>query len=752
MEIFELYLSPIDDVRFTVSVTQSNSGDGGDTQSTLPDEDRRRITLIKILEGSKFNIDNFRDDDELDWMVDKQIIAGDRNTFHPDYLQKIGHLLYRVLFPPGSDVEKLLIRAIALSEHQQKKLVLRLKLSADANRVQHSRLADYPWELLHDGQRFLCHHSIEVSRYIAYNAVAPRLPAVEKLNVLLISSEAFSDDIDLKPLSRKEREAIRKGLQTAEKDGHISLKRLDIPTFANLRSYLTEHRREDSPHVLHFDGHGLFGQKCRECGTIHKTTKGKRCRNCQAPLPPPQGYLVFEDNHRNADYISAERLGTLLQKSSLSDGNGQTGRVALAVLSACQSGMAVAGESVFNGAAQKLIEHRVPAVVAMQYSVAVESATQFAEQFYRSLGQKNSLAVAVSQAREAMDVEGNQWYRPVLYLRWRDNEGGQLFANASESSEKGEMHPNVPEVLTNFDTQIKTTERVASSSIEDDIKNTYPGTQNFEFTTAIVDDRGEVIDLYKKQNQLLTEDLGNRVILEMVTIPGGKFLMGSPEAGNPRNSEEKPQHLVTIKPFLMSKYPITQAQWRKIARLPKVNQKLKRPSSPAEEKNHPVTEVSWYDAVEFCDRLSQKTDRKYCLPSEAEWEYACRAGTTTPFHFGKTITKDLANYDCNYSYAGEPKGIPFNKTTPVGYFKANNFGLFDMHGNVWEWCLDHWHENYDDAPINENEWLDLSQHKTRVMRGGSFKNDPGMCRSSSRHHQTGNEMFPHVGFRIVLHL
>ncbi|MGB3404526.1 MAG: SUMF1/EgtB/PvdO family nonheme iron enzyme [Microcoleaceae cyanobacterium] len=277
-----------------------------------------------------------------------------------------------------------------------------------------------------------------------------------------------------------------------------------------------------------------------------------------------------------------------------------------------------------------------------------------------------------------------------------------------------------------------------------------PGTQTFEFTTVIIDDHGKEINRSQRHNHFLIEDLGNGVMLEMIVIPGGEFLMGSPDFEGSRYSNERPQHSVTIKPFLISKYPITQAQWREVACLPKVNQKLKLLPSRLGGKSHPVTKVSWYDAVEFCDRLSQKIGHQYRLPSEAEWEYACRAGTTTPFHFGETITTDLANYDGNYRYADEPQGIYLEKTTSVDHFKiANNFGLFDMHGNVLEWCLDYWHNNYENAPTDGKEWLDNSENKNRVARGGSFYDGSSICRSSYRFYQVANETFKHIGFRIV---
>ncbi len=434
MKLLELYLSPIDQTKFKVIVKPSPAGEG-ESESSLPFLDAEgdwRITVIRSLELSSFN-PKFFSEGEQEWMIKAGILGSDRSTFHPNYLVNIGQALYNALFPQGSRVEQLLQSSISLAQYESTKLVVRLTLEADV--VQRTRLADYPWELLYNGH-FLCHHQIEFHRYIAYQAVPPSLPKAEKLNVLLISSGASDEKLHLKPLSKKEQKAVLKGLKTASEKGDISLEQLEEAIFADLRTYLTEHPGEKAPHVLHFDGHGLFGKRCRECGTMNKGTVVERCRNCHAELPSPQGYLVFEDEDGDVHYISAEELGNLLHQSGLSDGDSQTRGVTLVVLSACQSGMAIVGESVFNGAAQNLIRHGVPAVVAMQYSVNVDSATQFTEQFYRSLGQKKSLAVAVSQGRGAMGVEGNQWYRPVLYLRWQDNDGGQLFERESPQTTK----------------------------------------------------------------------------------------------------------------------------------------------------------------------------------------------------------------------------------------------------------------------------------------------------------------------------
>jgi len=181
--------------------------------------------------------------------------------------------------------------------------------------------------------------------------------------------------------------------------------------------------------------------------------------------------------------------------------------------------------------------------------------------------------------------------------------------------------------------------------------------------------------------QSFTEDLGNGVKLDMVYIPGGSFLMGSPTTEKDSRDPERPQHRVTIKSFLMGKDPVTQAQWKAVGNLPKVNRDLKPDPSRFKGENRPVERVPWYDAVEFCDRLSRHTGKTYRLPSEAEWEYACRAGTTTPFYFGETITPDLANYDGNYTYGSGAKGKYRQETTPVGSFPPNKFGLYDLHGS-----------------------------------------------------------------------
>jgi formylglycine-generating enzyme required for sulfatase activity len=165
--------------------------------------------------------------------------------------------------------------------------------------------------------------------------------------------------------------------------------------------------------------------------------------------------------------------------------------------------------------------------------------------------------------------------------------------------------------------------------------------------------------------------------------------------------------------------------------------------------NRPVENVSWDDAVRFCQKLSQRTGKNYRLPSEAEWEYACRAGTKTPFSFGDNITTDLVNYDGTYPYKSAPKGKYREQTTDVGTFPPNAFGLYDMHGNVWEWCEDDWHENYIDAPTDGSAWNSQSGSNTKLLRGGSWFNLAGSCRSADRGRDSRDDRYFNFGFRVV---
>jgi formylglycine-generating enzyme required for sulfatase activity len=268
--------------------------------------------------------------------------------------------------------------------------------------------------------------------------------------------------------------------------------------------------------------------------------------------------------------------------------------------------------------------------------------------------------------------------------------------------------------------------------------------REFDFDVITVDAEGKENSRRRHYAQFFPEDLGNGVVLEMVYIPGGTFMMGSPATEKYSHDSELPQHQVTVPAFYAGKYPITQAQWQAVMG--------NNPSKFKGEKL-PVECVSWDDAVEFCNKLSQKTGKKYRLLSEAEWEYACRAGTTTPFYFGETITPELVNY-----------GDYHQEATDVGIFPPNAFGLYDMHGNVWEWCSDRWHDSYatcydnfgddDEVPTDGSSWETcitgyslVHNSSWRVVRGGSWISD-AVCRCASRDCFLVNHGL--AGFRVAV--
>jgi formylglycine-generating enzyme required for sulfatase activity len=245
---------------------------------------------------------------------------------------------------------------------------------------------------------------------------------------------------------------------------------------------------------------------------------------------------------------------------------------------------------------------------------------------------------------------------------------------------------------------------------------------------------GWVVKKFDGQAIRFIEQLDSNIQLDMVLIEGGTFMMGSPEDEEESSHSEKPQHLVTVPRFFLGRYPITQIQWQIVAEtIPPVKIELNPRPSRFRGSQRPVEQVSWYEAEEFCARLAVKTKRPYRLPTEAEWEYACRAGTTNPFHFGETISPELANYDCSVAYANGSIGEYRVETTPVDHFKiANAWGLCDMHGNVWEWCQDHWHGDYNGTPTDGSAWLSPEKNSYRVIRGGSWGYSPWLCRSACR--------------------
>lgn len=262
--------------------------------------------------------------------------------------------------------------------------------------------------------------------------------------------------------------------------------------------------------------------------------------------------------------------------------------------------------------------------------------------------------------------------------------------------------------------------------------------------TSSATPKGHEVGQKQERLESFTEKLGKDVSLEMVAIPAGSFIMGAPKNEPNSGDSERPQHQVNVSAFLMGKYPITQAQWKAVAGFPQVKQKLELDPSGFKGANRPVEQVSWLDAVEFCARLSNHTKREYRLPSEAEWEYACRAETTTTYYFGN----DAAQLE-NYAWYSKNSG---SETHPVGQKLPNGFGLFDMHGNVREWCEDDWHSNYTGAPKDGRAWIYDNDNRSRPnkpRRGGSWFFEASVCRSAYRYYIVARDHWLDIGFRVV---
>jgi eukaryotic-like serine/threonine-protein kinase len=262
--------------------------------------------------------------------------------------------------------------------------------------------------------------------------------------------------------------------------------------------------------------------------------------------------------------------------------------------------------------------------------------------------------------------------------------------------------------------------------------------------SVILDQFGKVSDHPTSSVTIFTEDLGKGISMVMVKIPAGSFNMGSPDNEKNRDKNESPQHLLTLPAFYLGQTLVTQEQWETIMGT--------NPSFFKGNNKLPVDSVTWLEAMDFCQRLTRKTGRTYRLPSEAEWEYACRAGTTTPFAFGETITPEIANFDGTRPYASASEGENRKRTTPVATFQPNAFGLYDMHGNIWEWCLDEWVDNYNNGSMNSRARGDLKSQnpkKERLLRGGSWNYGAKSSRSADRSHVPASRRKNWFGLRVV---
>jgi formylglycine-generating enzyme required for sulfatase activity len=323
--------------------------------------------------------------------------------------------------------------------------------------------------------------------------------------------------------------------------------------------------------------------------------------------------------------------------------------------------------------------------------------------------------------------------------------GKQCFAFQMEASKAYDgVTPADVESSINFRKEVGSYKKVAADKLID------------ELSTSLAQAEPWRLIRWRIRQLAYRELLALGVELTLMRIPAGSFLMGAAEEEEGSRANERPLQRVQVGEFLMGRTPVTQAQWRAVAKWePKEGEKpwgmdLDPDPSRFKGANRPVERVGWAEAREFCRRLRQRTGKNYHLPSEARWEYACRADTTTPFHFGTTLTTELANCNSIYSYGDGPKGAYRQKTVEVASFPGNAWGLHDMHGNVWEWCADHWHDTYNGAPADGSPWINDKSNDAgiRLLRGGSWNDNPGYCRSACRdaHHPVGQRS--DVGFRV----
>ena len=368
---------------------------------------------------------------------------------------------------------------------------------------------------------------------------------------------------------------------------------------------------------------------------------------------------------------------------------------------------------------------------------------------------------ARAQRKKEWEKAKSLWRRVLNAAQGADEDAIEALNNIAIEETLGRIDENLSVIKSDV-AEVKSSnlrEKVSSKELEKG--------ELFNFEVVKVNASGSIVNRRQESARQKVEDLGDGIKLEMVYIPGGTFTMGSPKSEEGSYDNERPQHDVTVPHFFMGKYPVTQGQWKAIASLTDLKVELdlkpdpsnfKEPYKGIDRWQRPVEMVSWYEAVEFCKRLSKLTGRKYRLPSEAEWEYACRARTTTPFYFGETINTDLANYrgidykEWSGSYGKGPKGEFRRETTPVGQFPANTFGLYDMHGNLWEWCADDSHDNYVGSPKDGSAWIE-SKDPTKIytrLRGGSWDDIPDYCRSAYRDYCPWRDVhFSTSGFRVV---
>lgn len=493
---------------------------------------------------------------------------------------------------------------------------------------------------------------------------------------------------------------IRAGLERAQKRDLFKLEqRLAVRPLDIQRAIL-----DINPQIVHFSGHSLAEQG-----------------------------LIFEDEIGNTKLVSGEALASLFELFA--------DRIKCVVLNGCYSEIQ----------AKAIVQH-ISFVIGMNQDIRYNIAKLFAVSFYDALGAGRDFEFAYRLGCTAIHVEGFSDYLAPILLKRANNEDTNIELKPLSSFEypSSSFRENKPSSNTqDVDLLLPSNSNELELARPGVSKQPFPESA-VEFNVIRIDSIGQQVDLDRRINQVFVEELDDELVVEMMLIPSGIFLMGASESEEARNEDELPRRYVNINSFLIGKFPVTQSQWEFVSRLPRIERELEHNPSHFKEAKRPVETVSWKDAMEFCARLTAVTGNIYRLPSEAEWEYACRALTETPFHFGETITSELANFNGGKIYAYEGEGTFRQQTTPIDYFKfPNSFGLYDMHGNVWEWCADPWHNNYAKAPIDGTVWTTNGERNFRVMRGGSWNSSPNFCRSGYRMRGGLEQRGDGIGFRVA---
>jgi formylglycine-generating enzyme required for sulfatase activity len=419
----------------------------------------------------------------------------------------------------------------------------------------------------------------------------------------------------------------------------------------------------------------------------------------------------------------------------------------------------------FSHSQAKALASVVDCTIGLSAAIEDEAARTFAGAFYRAVGFGCSIDNALRQGIGALHAWRDDGVQPRLFRR-RGIDASKVLLLESPTTAPNLNDTAATRSRCELTGPLAVGARAAGSTttsevVAGDVAKGLPMLEprHLVFEVIELDSSGLERTSTLSQADGYAEHLADDVWLEMVNISSGSFRMGSDNNEFGRRRTEGPCHEVVVKSFALGRFPITQLQWRVVAAWPRVRRELSPTVARFRGDMRPVEWITWSEAVEFCERLSAMTGRAYRLPSEAEWEFAARAGTTTPFHFGEAVAPEWVNYDGGRSYGSGGRGRKRAETTPVGAVPratggsrgriANAFGLCDVHGNVGEWCRDTWHDSYQGAPADGSAWLEAGDLDRRVVRGGSWLDSARDCRSAARGRGQLDHPYRHVGFRLV---